>query len=66
MPLAMQTGTRVPSAPASVRQEGPRGPAGRGHACYHQYCDVNRTNYTTEYKYNNRRDATENIRVQNT
>lgn len=36
MPLAMQTGMRVPSAPASVWQEGPRGPAGRGDACYHQ------------------------------
>ena len=36
MPLAMQTGTRVPSAPASVLQEGPGGPAGRGDACYHQ------------------------------
>lgn len=51
MPLAMQTGTGVPSAPASVQQEGPRGPAGRGHACYHQQkCFVvNSTNYGTEH-----------------
>lgn len=33
MLLAMQVGTRVPSAPASVLQEGPRGPAGRGDGC---------------------------------
>lgn len=46
MPLAMQTGTRVPSAPASVRQEGPgarRG--GETPVTVLNYFVVNRTNY---------------------
>lgn len=30
VPLGMQAGTRVPSAVASVWQEGPRGPGGAG------------------------------------
>jgi len=48
MPLAMQTGTRVPSAPTSVQQEGPQGPAGRRllPPVLEDFV-VYRTNYTT-------------------
>lgn len=36
VPWAMRAGTKVPSALASVRQEGPRGPAGWEDGCYQQ------------------------------